>query len=341
MSILRFVVAGLGHIGKRHVSILKGHPDCLPVAVVDTDLALKTWAKEQGLPLFESLEAFAESGVGADVACICTPNGTHAPLSIEAMKLGMHVVCEKPMAMGKAACEQMIDTSLRTGKQIFVVKQNRYSPQVKWLKEVVDSGKMGKVFMVQVNCYWNRDDRYYAGSAWKGTLALDGGPLYTQFSHFVDVMYWLFGDVKDIQAAFDNYRHRHNTEFEDSGSIHFRFDGGATGMFQFTTAVHGANLESSITIIAEQGSIRLGGQYMDHVDYCRVEGYTMPELEEAAPPNDYGTYKGSAANHHFVFQNVVDTLAGRGAATANALEGMKVVDIIERFYAERPVFRKH
>ena len=191
--------------------------------------------------------------------------------------------------------------------------------------------------MVQINCYWNRDDRYYGKSDWKGTLALDGGPLFTQFSHFIDIMYWLFGDIENIQAHFDNFKHQKNTEFEDSGFIHFDFVNGGIGSINYSTAVNDKNFESSITIIGEKGTVKVGGQYMDKVEYCHLEDYEMPELEASNPPNDYGDYKGSAANHHFVIQNVVDTLQEKSAATTNALEGMKVVEMIERIYHHRKI----
>jgi len=187
--------------------------------------------------------------------------------------------------------------------------------------------------MVQVNCFWNRDDRYYGKIPWKGTMELDGGTLFTQFSHFIDILYWLFGDIDSIQARFADFTHAHNTAFEDSGLVTFDFVKGGMGTLQFSTAVAETNFESSLTIVAEKGTIKVGGQYMNEVEYCCVEGYEMPELPPSNPANDYGAYKGSAANHGYIFENVHDTLRGKGRITTNALEGLKVVDIIERIYA--------
>jgi predicted dehydrogenase len=211
--------------------------------------------------------------------------------------------------------------------------QNRYSPPSAWLKEVVSSGKLGKIYMVQVNCYWNRDSRYYKPGNWKGSSVTDGGTLFTQFSHFIDIMFWLFGDIKNVQARFFDFNHETLTEFEDSGIVSFDFVKGGAGCLNFSTSVYDTNLESSITIVAEHGSIKVGGQYMNEVEYCHIKDYTMPVLPESSPANDYGHYKGSAANHHFVIENVVDTLKGRTVATTNALEGLKVVEIIEKIYA--------
>jgi predicted dehydrogenase len=206
---------------------------------------------------------------------------------------------------------------------------------------MVNENRLGKIYLVQVNCYWNRDDRYYHLQSsdqnnWKGKKSLDGGPLFTQFSHFIDTLRWLFGDVKNIQSHFANFNHQHSTEFkDDSGMVTFDFVNGGMGSFNYSTAVWDQNLESSITIIGENGSIKVGGQYMEKVLHCHIQNYTMPELPPSNPPNDYGAYKGSAANHHSVIQNVIDTLQGKSAIATTAEEGMKVVEIIERMYSLR------
>ena len=215
--------------------------------------------------------------------------------------------------------------------------QNRYSQPSLWLKQLVDEHKLGTPFLVQINCYWNRGDRYYAESNWKGTLELDGGPLFTQFSHFMDTLYWLFGDITDINAQFHNYSHQHNTAFEDSGMVHFRLVNGGLGAFNYSTCTYEQNLESSITIIAEKGTVKVSGQYMDKVEYCNVTDYEQPELPEPPPPNTYPTgAQGSAANHYLVIDNVVQTLNGATAETTNAMEGLKEVEMIERIYKLRP-----
>ncbi|MGE3825057.1 MAG: Gfo/Idh/MocA family oxidoreductase, partial [Bacteroidia bacterium] len=132
---------------------------------------------------------------------------------------------------------------------------------------------------------------------------------------------------------FADFNHKDLTEFEDSGFVNFKFINGGMGSINFSTSVWDKNLESSITVIGSKGSVKVGGQYMDKVEHCHIKDYTLPELAETAPANDYGAYKGSANNHHFLIQNVVDTLKGRNTITTNALEGLKVVDIIERIYS--------
>lgn len=287
------------------------------------------------VPFFQDMEDLFREDLGIDVVNICTPNGLHAAMAIRAIERGCHVVIEKPMALTVADAERVIYTSLKYRKQAFCVMQNRYSPPSVWIKEMVDSGRLGKIYMVQLNCYWNRDERYYKPGGWHGDAALDGGTLFTQFSHFIDIMYWLFGDICDIEARFADFNHEKLTDFEDSGFVNFRFVKGGMGCLNYSTSVWDKNMESSMLIVAERGSVKIGGQYMNEVEYCHVKDYEMPVLAPTNPGNDYGAYKGSAQNHNLVIRNVVDVLSGTPgeSITTNVLEGMKVVDIIQRIYA--------
>lgn len=332
---IRFAILGFGFIGRRHAEIIKGHPECTLVGVCDVKPERRKDAAAYNAPFFESADELLEQVPEAEVICICTPNGSHANMAMKALNHRRHVVIEKPMGLTKANCEEVLFKALQQAKQVFIVMQNRYSPTSAWLKEVVTAGHLGKILSVQVNCYWNRDDRYYGSSDWKGTKEMDGGPLFTQFSHFVDVLFWLFGEPDDFSSRFENFNHQHNTEFEDSGHVLFRFPSGTIGSLNYSTAVWDKNFESSITILGEKGTIKVGGQYMERIDYCHVENYEAPDLPPANPPNDYGPYKGSAANHHYVFENVVSTLRGDTTITTNALEGLKVVEIIEKIYSRR------
>lgn len=340
MNKIKFAVVGFGHIGRRHATIINAHSDCELVAIIDNDnTALEHDLYPKGVPAFSSLDDMFDAKIHPDVVNIAAPNGLHCELALKTLRRKTHVVIEKPMGLTKANCEEVVFASLQMSKQVFVVKQNRYSPPSKWLKQVVSDGTIGSVQTVQVNCFWNRDDRYYKVGGWKGRLDLDGGTLFTQFSHFIDIMYWVFGDIKNIKASFADFTHNNNTEFEDSGFVNFEFINGGLGSINFSTAVWDTNMESSITVCGSKGSFKIGGQYMNEIVYCHIEDYELPDLEPTNPPNDYGPFKGSAANHHFVIENVVDTLNGNDTITANALEGMKVVDIIERIYlaAERPI----
>lgn len=332
---IKFAVVGAGHIGKRHAEMIRREDETELVALVDIRSQEDCDATRFDVPFFSSMDELLASDLDYDVINVCTPNGLHAEQSLKALEAGKHVVCEKPMGLTKDGCEKMIFKSLQMSRHVFCVMQNRYSPPSEWIKEVVDKGILGDIFMVQLNCYWNRDERYYKSGGWKGTQDLDGGTLFTQFSHFIDIMYWLFGDIKNIQGKFADFTHENSTDFEDSGFVNFEFINGGMGSLNYSTAVANQNLESSLTIIGSNGSVKIGGQYMNEVEVCNIKGYEMPELKEANPANDYGPYKGSAANHNYVIRNVVDTLKGRTTATTNALEGLKVVEIIERIYKRR------
>lgn len=340
MSTIKFAVIGAGHIGKRHAEMVKRNPDTELVAFCDVRSQEECAIGDFNVPLYHQVADMFSAHPEIEVVSVCTPNGLHAEHSMQVLNAKKHLVVEKPMALTKAACEEIIYKSLQVQRQVFCVMQNRYSPPSVWIKELLESGKLGKIFMVNINCFWNRDDRYYKANHWKGSLALDGGTLFTQFSHFLDIMYWLFGDIQHIQARMLDFTHGHSTDFEDSGMVSFEFVNGGVGSFNFSTSVHDVNYESSMTIIAEKGTVKIGGQYMNEVEYCKIQDYEMPVLPEGNPANDYGAYKGSAANHVYIIQNVVDTLRGNSNITTNALEGMKVVDIIERMYAAAQLIRK-
>ena len=329
---ITFAVVGCGHIGKRHAEMIVNNPGADLAALCDikdrADLAIEKYE----VPFFSSLDELLESAVDIDVVVIATPNGLHAEQAVQALKAHKHVVVEKPLALNKADAEKVIFTALHYHRQVFAVMQNRYSPPSEWIKKMITEEKLGRINMVQINCYWNRDDRYYKGGSWHGDGKLDGGTLFTQFSHFVDIMYWLFGDISNVQCRMTDFNHHDLTDFEDSGIVSFDFVDGGMGVINFSTSCWDKNFESSLTVLAEKGTVKIGGQYMNEVEYCHVQDYEFEALPPANPPNDYGPYKGSAANHVYIIQNVVDVLQGKASITTNALEGLKVVDMIERVY---------
>jgi len=335
MSKIKFAVIGQGHIGKRHAEMIRRNNSCELIAVCDVLSKEKLSLDNLQEKFYNSVDDMLSAHPEIEVVNICTPNGLHATHALKALEANKHVVVEKPMALSKSDCEKVIYSALQHSKTVFCVMQNRYSPPSAWLKEVVEKKIIGDVYMVQLNCYWNRDDRYYKLGNWKGTQVLDGGTLFTQFSHWIDIMYWIFGDITNIQAKFADFTHQKSTDFEDSGFVSFDFVNGGMGCINYSTAVWDKNLESSLTIVGSNGSIKVGGQYMDQIEVCNIKDYNMPELAQTNPANDYGAYKGSANNHNFVIENVIDTLKGTNKISTNALEGLKVVDIIERIYALR------
>jgi len=335
--VIKFAVVGYGHIGKRHAAMIQQNEEAELVAICDVKPLTALGIKEElTIPFFQSIEKLLKSDLEIDTVCICTPNGFHTKQSIAVLNANKHVICEKPMGLTRESCEAVIAKAKEVGKYVFCVMQNRYSPPSQWIKKIVNQQLLGDITLVQINCYWNRDQRYYLPNQerhdWRGNKDLDGGTLFTQFSHFIDLMYWLFGDIKDIKAQFFDFNHQELTDFEDTGIIQFKFLKGGIGTINYSTAIWDKNFESSITIVGKNGTVKLGGQYMNEVEYCHIKNYDLPELPKAGPANDYGSYKGSAANHHFVIANVIDVLKRNSTVTTNAEEGLKVVDIIERIY---------
>jgi predicted dehydrogenase len=327
---IKFALVGFGQIGKKHAKLISACPHAELVAVIESNPSLIS--SELQVPFYHSLQEFYDSGAQADVINVCTPNHVHTQQCTEAIEWGYHVVCEKPMGLHKADCEKVIDLSLRKGKSVFVVMQNRYSATAEWLKSILEEQVLGDIYMVQVNCFWNRDDRYYQGSQWKGKKELDGGVLFTQFSHFVDMLFGCFGDMKNFRSSFHNFSHQNMTEFEDSGTVSFEFVNGGMGTLNFSTSVWDKNMESSLLVVAQKGSLKIGGQYMEKLEYCHIKEYEAPIMEIKSIPTKNGTFTGNEAHHFLAIQNVVETLQGKSSISTNALEGMKVVEIIEQMY---------
>jgi predicted dehydrogenase len=326
---MRFVVIGMGHIGSRHAETLRLHPEADWVASVDPDSSKAV----AGIPHFCHLDEFLHSGISCDAASVASPNGLHAQQAISAMKAGLHVVVEKPMALSGADVQSMIQVSNETGKSLIGVMQNRYSAPSQYVKSLLDQEALGSLFRAQVDCFWNRDERYYTGHAWHGSAELDGGVLFTQFSHFVDMLHWLLGPLQPFWAESSNHNHQKITPFDDSGSIAFSFGESGRGSFRYSTSVHHQNFESTLSIIGQRGTIKLGGQYMNQVQYVNIDGQIItPNLPEV-PANDYGLYKGSAANHHHLIQNALDHLLRGAPITTPAADGLAVVEFIEKAHA--------
>ena len=254
---IKFAIFGAGHIGKRHAEMVRRDPEAELVAMIDIRSMEECAAEDFQVPFFKTFDELLASGIEFDVLNVCTPNGLHADQALSGLQNKKHVVVEKPMGLTKDQCEKVIFKSLQQSRQVFCVMQNRYSPPSEWIKDLIDQKVLGDIFMVQLNCYWNRDERYYKKDGWKGTKDLDGGTLFTQFSHFIDIMYWLFGDIDNIQGKFADFTHQDSTDFEDSGFVSFDFVDGGMGSINYSTAVANQNLESSMTIIGKNGSIKI------------------------------------------------------------------------------------
>ena len=331
---IAFGLIGYGKIGERHAEHITAHPDARLVSVFDikADRLNLFRNRYRDLKTHDSLKGIL-SDPDIDIISICTPNATHAEIAIAAMKAGKHVLVEKPMAISKVDCEGMIHIALKTGKSLFVVKQNRFNPPVQAVKQLIDEQKLGKIYSVAVNCYWNRNEWYYKSSDWKGKKKMEGGTLFTQFSHFIDVIYYLLGDMHILHAQMANVSHRGMIEFEDTGVVSFLLkESNAPGVLHYTTSAFEKNMEGSITIFAEHATIKIGGKYLNTIDYQSTKGFDITDLPVGAAPNKYGDYEGSMSNHDKVIDNVVKSLQGKVEIMTNAYDGLKTVEIIENIY---------
>ncbi len=336
MTVTRFVIVGFGNIGKRHAKILQHMEQAELTAIVDLDPEKENTVNDQfSVPCFRYLNQFLQAGIEADLLVIATPNGYHYEQAYQALAHGFHVLVEKPIALTSEACKSLIEKANKENKKLHCVLQNRYSPPARWLKQVVDENWLGDLFMVDVNCFWNRDERYYSKNDWRGDRQLDGGTLFTQFSHFIDLIIWVFGDATNAEGRFFNFNHRDTIDFEDSGTLNLSMDCGAKVDFTYSTSVWDKNMESSISVIGEKGSLKIGGQYMDSIEHCHIKGYDQPTIPPVNPPNDYGHFKGSAANHFYVLDNVIKALNDQPYELAHPEEACKSIALIEKVYQDR------
>jgi UDP-N-acetyl-2-amino-2-deoxyglucuronate dehydrogenase len=330
MSSIKFGIIGCGRIAQRHAEHIQKNG--LLVAVCDV-VASKADALAQkfNAKAYYSIEELLSKEPTINIISICSPNGLHAQHSIETLRKGYHVLCEKPMAISLFDCGEMIKEAEKANKRLFVIKQNRFNPPIEAVKKTIDSGKLGRIFSIQLSCFWNRNEDYYANS-WKGTKLMDGGTLYTQFSHFVDLLYWMIGDIKKVYAFTNNYAHQGIIEFDDTGVAIVEFCNGVIGTINYTVNSYQKNMEGSLTIFGEKGTVKIGGQYLNELEYQNIEGYKIENLSEGNKPNNYGTYFGSMSNHDKIYENVVDVLLNNASISANAFEGLKTVEIIDKIY---------
>lgn len=322
----------MGSIGKRHLAVLDAEPGAEVVAICDLDEAR---CREQSalynhIPWYTDYDKML-SEAKADVIDIVTPHALHAPMAIKACEKGFHVLVEKPMALFVSDCEAMNASAEANNVRLWVVKQNRFNVPVKLAKEAIDKGMLGRIFMVKCDILWNRYQGYYDDSPWRGKLKQEGGALFTQASHFIDLLVWWCGDVKAVNGHMETQNH--NIETEDSGAAVIQFTSGTIGSLVWTTCVHNKNYEGSITIIAERGTIKIGGMYMNRIEFWDVEGYPLQEgIEYSDKPNSYGKYQGTSSNHDKVVAALIANLRGEGQDVVDGYEGMRSIAAIEKIY---------
>ncbi len=326
---LSFAIIGCGRIAKRHAEQINKVGKLAAVCDVLYEPAFEL-AEEYGANLYLSIEDLLQNEPLVDVVIICTPNGLHAHHSILSLQANKHVLCEKPLCINLVDAKKMLSAAHKADRQLYIVKQNRYNPPVEAVKQLLKDDKLGKIFSFQVNCFWNRPHQYYDNS-WKGTADMDGGTLYTQFSHFIDLIYWLMGDVKSVKAITKNYEHP-LIEIEDCGVVLLEMIGGAIGTLNYTVNSYNKNMEGSFSIFGEHGTVKIGGQYLNELEYQCIEGEPVKALAPGNVANNYGFYQGSMSNHHKVYENLVQAIKDPRYEFASAFEGMKTVEIIEKIY---------
>jgi UDP-N-acetyl-2-amino-2-deoxyglucuronate dehydrogenase len=327
---LNFAIVGCGRIAQRHAEHIAARGRLVAVCDNVPEKA-DALAEKYGAKAFYSEAEMLQAGIAIDVVSVCSPNGLHAQHSIAALNAGCHVLCEKPMALTSHDCGEMIKTAERANRRLFAIKQNRFNPPVEAVKNLLDEGKLGKIYSIQLSCFWNRNSDYYHNS-WKGSADLDGGTLFTQFSHFIDLLYWMLGDIRNVQAFTGNYGHQGIIDFEDTGVIILEFSSGAIGTVNYTVNSYGKNMEGSLTIFGEKGTVKIGGQYLNELEYQNIEGIKIENLPEGNKPNNYGNYFGSMSNHDKVYDNLIQVLENNGAISTNSFEGLKTVEMIEKIY---------
>lgn len=325
-----FLLVGCGYIGKRHATLMQQYGTLKAVCDIDHTKA-ETFAEQFNCNAYSTIEQMLEE-VPADMIAVCTPNGLHAAHSIAALQKGLHVLCEKPMALAELDCNAMIDAALKAKRKLVVVKQNRFNAPVQAVKQALDQGKLGDIVSVQLNCFWNRDARYYAAGGWKGTSDMDGGILFTQFSHFIDLLYWCMGDVVKVEAFAQNYFHKQITAFEDTCVVILQFATGAIGTCHFTTCAYKSNMEGSITLFGSRGTVKIGGQYLNTLEYQCLDDGAITHSTDTGLPNDYGFYTGSMSNHDKMYEYVFNQLDDEKLMPASTYDAMKTVELINKIY---------
>lgn len=326
---IRFALVGCGRIAEKHFDAFEKHRDRAElVAVCDIDPeALKLAMARTQAPGFASLELLLAQS-NADVIVLATPSGIHAAQAIQAADAGRHVVTEKPMATRWHDGHAMVSACDRAGVQLFVVKQNRRNATIQLLKRAVEKRRFGRIFMVTMNVFWSRPQAYYDSAPWRGTWEFDGGAFMNQASHYVDLLDWLIGPVESVHA-FTATLDRH-IEVEDTGVANVRWRSGALGSVNVTMLTHKQNFEGSLTVIGEQGTVRLGGVAVNEIQKW---DFAVPDLDdELVRKASYETTSVYGFGHPLYYDNVIRALRGEVAPETDGREGLRSLELLIGIY---------
>ena len=327
---LRAALAGCGRIGERHARILSCAPESELVGLADVNRGkAEAYASEHGGRPYSNLTAMiaAES---PDLLAVCTPSGLHAEGVIAAARAGVrNIVVEKPMALRLPDADAMIAACDENGTRLFVVKQNRYNLPIKKLRRALEEGRFGKLVLGAVRVRWCRRQDYYDQASWRGTWAMDGGVFSNQASHHVDMLGFMMGDVASVKAMAAT--RLVSIEAEDTGLALLRFRSGALGVIEATTAARPVNLEGSISILGENGTVEVGGFAMNEMTVWKFaeekpEDAEVLEKYRTNPPDVYGF------GHHEYYRDVFDAIAKDEPPLVDGREGRKSLEVITAIY---------
>jgi UDP-N-acetyl-2-amino-2-deoxyglucuronate dehydrogenase len=325
---VRVALVGCGRISRNHLDAIANVEGLELVAVADN---IPSRAREvgaaHGVPAFASLEEMLAK-VPSHLVTICTPSGLHPRHGVIVAREGRHVLTEKPMAISLAGADELVAACDAAGVHLFVVKQNRLNPAIQLLRRAVDKGRFGRIYMANVTVRWTRPQEYYDAESWRGTWEFDGGAIMNQASHYVDLMQWLLGPAESVMAKTATQA-RH-IEAEDSGVAIVKFRSGALGVIEVNVLTYPRNLEGSITILGEKGSVKIGGTAVNKVDHWAFETYDDDDkLVEAAstnPPNVYGF------GHEGYYRNLLPVLRGEAKPDTDGRAGRKSLELILGIY---------
>lgn len=323
-------MVGCGSIGERHAKLAAEKGELVAVCDVD-ERKVKAFSKTYACFGYTSLNDMLRQVI-ADALIVCTPNGLHATHSIDGLNHQLHVLCEKPMAITSADGKQMIKAAEKANRHLQIVKQNRFNPPVVAVKKLLQANKLGQIYSIQLNCFWNRGVKYYQQSNWRGTKALDGGVLFTQFSHFIDLLYWFFGELKKVKGTVSNIAHGEVIEIDDTGVFTFITEAGVPGTLHYSTNTKNKNYEGSITILAEKATIKIGGPYLNILEYQEPVLIDVAKLRTGNASNKYKGYEGSMNNHASVYDEFIQVIAGKRKQYVTGEEGLQSVKMIEQLY---------
>ena len=326
---IRIALVGCGRISRNHfesIKNLKGESELVAVCDCIQERAEEAGEKN-GVPFFTDYdEMLAKSE--ADLVVIATPSGLHPEMGIKAANAGINVMTEKPMAINIKSADELIDACDKNRVKLFVVKQNRLNTTMQLLKHAINKGRFGKIYTAYANVFWQRPQNYYDLAPWRGTWALDGGAFMNQASHYIDLLYWLMGDVEEVAAITGTLAR--DIEAEDAGSAVLRFANGAMGGVNISMLTFPKNLEGSVTILGERGTVKIGGMALNKVDHWEFSDYhdddKVIEQSNYKPPNVYGF------GHQAYYKNVFASLIGKKAPETDGRTGRKSLEIILAIY---------